>query len=161
MRPVVLYGEDDANDTLLCERAFERSGLAIDLRVVHDGACIIGWLMGMAEYSDRNKFPLPDLIITDSKMPLKGGLDVVRWIRSKPEFKHLPVILHYGSVFMQDLGAFRDLGVIECIEKKSGCPELIESVRQVLATRAQRQHLQHAAILANAQAAPIIAASAG
>jgi CheY-like chemotaxis protein len=112
MKPVVLYGEDDANDTLLCERAFERGGLPIDLRIVRDGACVIGWLMGVGEYADRTNYPLPDLIITDSKMPLKGGLDVVRWMRSKPELRNVPVILHYGSVFMQDLRAFRDLGVI-------------------------------------------------
>lgn len=150
MRPLVLYGEDDANDTLLCERAFERSGLPIDLRVVHDGACIIGWLTGIGEYANRNKFPLPDLIVTDSKMPLKSGLEVLRWIRSIPDFKKIPVILHYGSAFMQDLGIFRDLGVIACIEKKLGCPELIECVRNVLTTRAQQKPAQQSAVLAAA-----------
>jgi CheY-like chemotaxis protein len=159
MKPVVLYGEDDANDTLLCERAFERSGLPVDLRIVRDGACVIGWLMGMAEYADRATFPIPDLIITDSKMPLRGGLDVLRWMRSKPEFKHIPVILHYGSVFMQDLGVFRELGVIACIEKKAGCPELIECVRDVLATGIQQQRSQHRHLL-TAPAAPMFAATA-
>jgi CheY-like chemotaxis protein len=135
MKPVVLYGEDDANDTLLCQRAFERSGVDIDLRTVHDGACIVGWLMGMAEYADRRAFPIPDLIITDSKMPVKGGADVLRWMRTRPEFKHIPVILHYGSVFSQDLGLFRDLGVSECIEKKSGCADLVDCVRRMLPRR--------------------------
>jgi CheY-like chemotaxis protein len=149
MKPVVLYGEDDANDTLLVERAFERSALQIDLRIVRDGACIIGWLMGMAEYADRSRFPIPDLIITDSKMPLKGGLDVLRWMRTKPEFKHIPVILHYGSIFMQDLGAFRDLGVVACIEKESKAPELMECVRKVLASlQAQNQSRQAAIAVA-------------
>jgi CheY-like chemotaxis protein len=157
MKPIVLYGEDDANDTLLCERAFERAALPIDLRIVRDGACIIGWLMGIGEYADRANFPLPDLIITDSKMPLKGGIDVLRWMRNKAEFKNLPVILHYGSVFMQDLGAFRDLGVIECVEKKSGCPELIECVREVLAMRAQQRQSHDGAILCADLAAPLIA----
>jgi CheY-like chemotaxis protein len=159
MKPVVLYGEDDANDTLLVEHAFERSGLQIDLRIVRDGACIIGWLMGIGEYADRKRFPIPELIITDSKMPLKGGLDVLRWMCSKPEFKTIPVILHYGSVFMQDLATFRDLGVIACIEKKTKAHELIECVRTVLAARIQSQQRQDAAILAAALVAPLIAAT--
>jgi CheY-like chemotaxis protein len=78
---------------------------------------------------------------------------------SKPEFKTIPVILHYGSVFMQDLATFRDLGVIACIEKKTKAHELIECVRTVLAARIQSQQRQDAAILAAALVAPLIAAT--
>ncbi|MGZ5508601.1 MAG: response regulator, partial [Limisphaerales bacterium] len=107
MKPLVLYAEDDSNDALLCARAFELSNLPIDLRTVDDGVRLISWLLGEGEYADRSKYPLPTLIITDSKMPLRGGLDVLRFVRAHPELRDTPVILYYGSIF------FRDLGVLE------------------------------------------------
>src|SRR4051812_8060591 len=123
MKPLVLYAEDDSNDALLCEHAFEISNLPIDLRIVDDGACLISWLCGEGEYADRSKFPLPTLIITDSKMPLRGGLEVLRFVRTHPELRDLPVVLYYGSIFFQDLGVFEELSVTACIEKDSRCRE--------------------------------------
>jgi CheY-like chemotaxis protein len=132
MKPVVLYAEDDENDALLCQRAFENSRLPIDLRIVRDGAWVIGWLAGIADYSDRSKFPIPSVIITDSKMPLKGGLDVLKWVRGHAQFAHIPVVLHYGSIFVQDLAAFDKLRVSACIEKHSNYSELIRVAAEML-----------------------------
>ena len=132
MKPLVLYAEDDSNDALLCEHAFELSNLPIDLRIVDDGACLIRWLLGEGEYADRSKFPLPTLVITDSKMPLKGGLDVLRFVRTHPELRDIPVVLYYGSIFFQDLGVFDELEVTACIEKESRCRELVQTVGDLL-----------------------------
>jgi len=132
MKPVVLYAEDDSNDVLMCQRAFKSSGLSIDFRFVGDGACAISWLLGHGHYGNRVAFPLPSLVITDSKMPVKGGLDVLRFMRGHAEFKDIPVVLYYGSHFMQDLGIFQKLGVAACIEKKLGCDELTQTVGELL-----------------------------
>lgn len=132
MKPVVLYAEDDSNDVLLCQRALEHSGLPIDLRTVDDGAVIISWLLGHGIFSDRVAYPLPTLIVTDSKMPIKGGLDVLKCVRSHDELKNIPVILHYGSIFPQDLGVFTALGVKACVEKHSNCRDLVGVVADIL-----------------------------
>ncbi len=135
MKPLVLYAEDDSNDALLCEHAFELSNLPIDLRIVDDGAHLISWLRGEGDYADRAKFPLPRLVITDSKMPLKGGLDVLRCVRTYPELHDIPVVLYYGSIFFQDLGVFGELGVNACIEKDFHCRELVQTVGDLLGMR--------------------------
>ena len=35
------------------------------------------------EYADREKFPLPNVVLLDLKMPRKSGLEVLAWIRAK------------------------------------------------------------------------------
>jgi CheY-like chemotaxis protein len=65
-------------------------------------------------------------------MPVRGGLDVLRCVRGQAELKDIPVVLYYGSNFMQDQGIFQKLGVAACIEKKLGCDELTQTVGELL-----------------------------
>ena len=59
----ILLVEDDPNDVLLLERAFEKAGLRNVLKIVLDGGKAIDYLSGRGIYEDREQFPLPFLLL--------------------------------------------------------------------------------------------------
>ena len=67
--PAILLVEDESGDVLLIQRAFQKSGLPYRLRVVHDGDQAIQYLSGQGPYGNRQRFPLPFLVLLDLRMP--------------------------------------------------------------------------------------------
>src|SRR5512133_1166228 len=89
----VLYVEDEEFDRFLMERAFAKAGLRGALQTVNDGRAAIQYLSGMNEYADRERHPLPAVVLLDLNLPEVHGFDVLRWIRSQPGHSHLPVVV--------------------------------------------------------------------
>src|SRR6476619_3845672 len=106
----ILIAEDDANDVLLLERAFEKAGLRHSLRIVRDGEQAIQYFSGQGVYSDRNKFPLPFLLLLDLKMPGTDGFDVLRWARGEPDLKRLLIVVLTSSNLQTDVDRAYELG---------------------------------------------------
>ena len=63
----VLIAEDDPSDVFLLQRAFAAAQVPATLHVVRDGQEAIDYLEGQASFSDRNAYPLPDLMLFTSK----------------------------------------------------------------------------------------------
>jgi len=131
VRHVVLYAEDENVDLIMCERAFKGHD-EMELRSVSDGRSVIAWLEGNGTFSNRAFFPIPAVVVLDSKFDDMTGLDVLRWMRAQRRFQELPVVLHAGSTPLHELGAYQDLRVSAVIEKDSNCQNLVECVRNLL-----------------------------
>lgn len=99
----ILLVEDDENDTLFMRMALETAGIAAGLQVADDGERAINYLSGAGEYADRAKHPLPALVLLDLKLPRVLGLDVLEWIREKPEFDMMVVIVLTSSLQRADI----------------------------------------------------------
>jgi len=65
---------------------------------------VVEYLAGKGGYADREKFPLPGLMLLDLKMPWMDGFDVLSWLRRQPEFEALPVVLLTSSKLQPDVG---------------------------------------------------------
>ena len=106
----ILLVEDDENDVVLVTRAFKLTGLPNQLQVVENGEQAIAYLQGEDEYSDREKYPLPMLVIMDIKMPLKNGFEVLEWMRSHKVTKEVPVVMLSSSSHEKDIENAERLG---------------------------------------------------
>jgi CheY-like chemotaxis protein len=89
---IILVAEDSPADTLLLKRAFSRAGIGSDAIFLEDGEKVIEYLKQKS--SEANGFPA--LIMVDLAMPRVGGLEVLSWIRQKPNLNTLPVIVFSG-----------------------------------------------------------------
>lgn len=133
MKYVVLYGEDERADMLLCQHAFKSLGEKVHLHFVSDGRSLIDWLEGNGTYGNRAFFPSPQIVIIDSKFTDMSGVEVLRWIRNHRRWKDIPVVLHFGSIPPSHLQDYYDLGITACVEKESACRHLVDAVRAILA----------------------------
>lgn len=125
----ILYAEDDPNDVMIFKMGFGRATLPHTLHVVDDGQAAIDWLSGKDGFEDRKKFPMPEVVIVDLKMPKKNGFDVLQWVRSKPDLENLPVIVLSSSDDPRDVKRAYSLGATSYFVKSSTLQELIQYLR--------------------------------
>jgi len=101
----MLVAEDSETDLALLEHAVSTIGEKVDLQIAHDGDEVVSYLLGHAQFADRERHPLPDLIVLDLKMPKLGGLGVLRWLQTRPACAHIPKIILSGSSVEKDVEA--------------------------------------------------------
>ncbi len=131
MQPTILYAEDDENDVFLMERAFRQAGMESPPKVVTDGQSVVDYLSGTNGYADREKFPLPSLLLLDLKLPMKSGLEVLKWIRSTPSCCTLPVIMLTSSNQNSDIHRAYILGANSYFIKPGKPAELVAMVNTI------------------------------
>ncbi|EEF59550.1 response regulator [Pedosphaera parvula] len=120
----ILLVEDDENDVFFFKRAFLLSGLSNPLQVAENGENAIAYLSGAEAYADREKFPIPMLIVMDIKMPRINGFEVLEWLRNRPELKHIPVVMLSSSSTESDKERARELGAAAYVSKPMEAKEL-------------------------------------
>ena len=89
--------EDDQDDAFFVKKAFQKAAVQTPLVFVTRGQEAIAYLNGDAPYADREKYPLPGLILLDLGLPLVDGFDVLKWVRNQPRFAQLRVVVLTGS----------------------------------------------------------------
>lgn len=125
MKPILLV-EDDANDVLFLEHAFAKAGVQPP---VHRAACgqeAIDYLSGAGGFADREKYPLPALILLDLNLPRKTGLEVLSWMRAQPGLSGILVIVLTSSRAETDIAGAYSLHANSYIVKPSRPQELVE-----------------------------------
>lgn len=126
----ILLAEDDPNDTLLIQRAFQKAGLGENLKAVSDGDEVIGYLRGDGPYSDRSRYPLPFLLLLDLKMPATDGFEVLEWLRSQPNLKRLLVVVLTSSNLQADVDRAYELGANSYLVKPVEFNEMVHMIQR-------------------------------
>ena len=122
----ILWAEDDENDVLLIQHALQKAKLGHRLLRVPDGQAAINYLAGNPPHDDRARFPLPDLLLLDLKMPRLGGFEVLAWKGSQPGLQNLPAIVLSSSSHDADVERARSLGAVDYLVKPCAPEELVE-----------------------------------
>ena len=129
-RATVLIAEDDPDDVLLTQIAFERARLANPLQVVRDGEEAIAYLKGEGLFSDRNRYPFPILLLLDLKMPKVDGFQVLEWLQSESP-SQLPVAIMTASDHDPDITRAYELGADSYLIKPPNAITLLELVQRI------------------------------
>ncbi|HEY9851937.1 MAG TPA: response regulator [Leptolyngbyaceae cyanobacterium] len=121
----VLVVEDEASDRFPLERAFKQLGGDFHLQVLETGQDAVHYLEGKEPFCDRDRYPLPVLMVLDLRLPGMSGLDLLKWIRQQPQFKELPIVAltAYGN---RDLPRAYELGIDFYLLKPAQASSLAE-----------------------------------
>jgi two-component system response regulator len=127
----VLVADDDRNDFLLVQLAFQKAGLPVSLTHVLDGQQAVDYLSAANQFAHRSGEPLPDLMLLDLKMPLMDGFDVLSALKKRPSLQSLPVVVLSASQIKEDIARAMDLGARDFLTKPADFPALVEIARSV------------------------------
>lgn len=128
----VLLVEDSEDDLFMMKMACKRTGIPHELRFVANGEEAMDYLAGRNNFSDRNQFPLPNLVFLDLKLPKVNGHEVLGWIRKQPALKNLPVVILTSSARNADVTRAYELGVTSYLRKIANPAEFGQAVRVIL-----------------------------
>jgi len=127
----VLLVEDEENDALLMQRAFQRVDVTCPLKHVLDGVEARDYLSGKGSFSDRTKFPIPSIVLLDLKMPRMSGFELLEWVRKQEAISHLLVIVLTSSKQRQDIARAYELGANAYVAKPGNLDGLLDLVRRI------------------------------
>lgn len=123
MRKVLLI-EDD---TLLCWLLEKILKSSYDVTVMTDGLEAWSWL--------KSAETLPDLIVSDLKMPSLGGLELLQYINEHETLRGVPVIIHSGYEDSNRKRQCMDLGAWAYLVKPFEPEYLVNEVRRAIDAR--------------------------
>jgi CheY-like chemotaxis protein len=92
-RPLMILLVEDNLDHVVITRQAVTSILPCEVEVVNDGGKAVERLTRSAASGRAAERRDPDLILLDLHLPVMNGIDVLRWIRSQPEYRGTPVIV--------------------------------------------------------------------
>lgn len=107
---VILLAEDEEDYVLLIRHAFAKANIRNPLHVVWNGEEAISYLKGDGKYSNRDEYPLPELLLLDIKMPRVNGFEVIKWIRAQPGLATLRVLVLTSSEELREVNEAYRLG---------------------------------------------------
>lgn len=129
----LLLVEDDADDRLLFCYAIDKAGLKVHVAQVAHGQEAVDYLEGAGVFADRERFPLPDVIVLDLAMPVMNGLELLHWLRNSPRWRDLPVLVVTGGSDPSWETAARALGVAKVLEKSVRIEDLTLLLQEIAA----------------------------
>jgi len=121
--------DDSENDLILMREAFTTAKCDTLLLDVRNGEEAIAYLKGEGAYRERNKYPLPTVMLLDLNMPRKSGFEVLAWVRAQPGLKRLAIIILTASMRSEDLERAFDLGATSFLVKPSNLDTLAAMMR--------------------------------
>lgn len=121
-RPLLAV-EDDPNDIEFLRFSLSKAGVTA-VHHVADGEQALLYLTGAGPFADRDRHPLPALILLDLKLPRKSGLEVLEWLKRQPGLRRIPVIVLTASRELPDVARAYDLGANSYLVKPINLSEL-------------------------------------
>jgi CheY-like chemotaxis protein len=124
----ILIVDDSAKDVELVIAALTEKNLANEVAVADDGEEALDYLYRRGKFSAREKGN-PAVILLDIKMPRMNGIEVLKHIRSSPEFMMIPVIMVTSSAEERDLVESYELGANSYVVKPVDISQFIEAIK--------------------------------
>ena len=114
------------------------------LQVARDGREALQYIFGEGEFADRDRFPVPCLVLLDLNIPYVPGTEVLKRIRSNPKLKKLIVVMLSSSVDEFQIAEAYEAGVNSYVEKPLEFFELLHTVMCINAYWFGCNHFPHA-----------------
>lgn len=126
----ILLVEDNQTNVLLIRRAIGKVERNIQIQAVENGEAAVHYLQ--AKRTQSSSEVMPDLVLTDIKMPRMNGMELLAWIKQQPEWANLPVVILSSSGDPEEIDQAMELGATSYIIRPGSTSELVEAMRQIL-----------------------------
>jgi CheY-like chemotaxis protein len=131
LAPLPLLVSNHPVEAATLEQAFRQAGMFAPLPVLCSTEEAIAYLSGAAPFANRERHPLPSLILLDFHGPRGAGLDLLGWIRQQDRLRHLPVIMLSAALDRDDIRNAYGLQANSYLIKPGTFDELVEMVKAI------------------------------
>ena len=107
----LLLVEDSDDDFRIAERVIRRTAPHVEIVRAIDGVDAIEKMEELGP--DR----MPHVLLSDVKMPRLDGIELVRWVRTNPPQRHLPLVVLTSSAEPRDMIAAYAAGASSFLTK--------------------------------------------
>lgn len=129
-RPIIiLIADDDAEDRMLIKEALDESRLTNAVQFVENGEELMDYLHNRGNFTDKEKYPTPGLILLDLNMPKKDGREALKEIKADDHLRVLPVVVLTTSKAEEDILRTYNLGVSSFITKPVSFSSLVDVMK--------------------------------
>ncbi len=130
-KKIILLVEDNPDDEELTLRALKLSRVLNEVIVVRDGEEALDYIFGTGNYSNREAYILPQVVLLDLKLPKLSGLDVLERVRANPSTQLLPIVILTSSNEEEDILSSYRLGANSYVRKPVEFQRFAEAVQQL------------------------------
>ncbi|WP_370003630.1 response regulator, partial [Winogradskyella sp.] len=92
----IVLADDDADDRLFFEEAFEELKIKSIVSTFNDGDVLMDFL-------NKEESNLPDLLFLDLNMPRKSGMECLEEIKADPKFNSIAIAIYSTSASDEDV----------------------------------------------------------
>lgn len=131
-QPLVLIADDDPDDCLMLQEAFEQRCGHCHLQFVHDGEELIRALAERRASHSPTSRQLPTLILLDLNMPLMDGREALVEIRANPAYRSVTIVVMTTSDSDEDRQFCHQQGADAFIVKPTRYTRLLEAVASLI-----------------------------
>ena len=114
----ILIVEDDPIVLFIYKGKLQNSGFSVTTAMEGDK---------VIEILNNQSF---DIMLLDIMLPKKTGIEILKYVQSKPSLSHLPVIVFTNAYFPEMIRQATTAGAKECLSKAEHKPESVISVLQ-------------------------------
>lgn len=125
----ILMADDDPDDRMMTQEAFDESRLANDLRFVENGVELMDYLHRRGKFADPADSPRPGLILLDLNMPKKDGREALQEIKADPKLRNIRVVVMTTSKAEEDILRTYDLGAASYVTKPVTFTALVDVIQ--------------------------------
>lgn len=128
MRKMILLIEDNEGDIFLIKEALRETNFQGDIIEIKDGEDAIAFFLK----KKANHEPISiNLVLLDVNLPKKNGHEVLKFIKSSDDLKHIPVVMLTTSSSKSDIKKAYNNNVNSYITKPSDTEDYQEVIAKI------------------------------
>lgn len=137
---IILLVEGDLARAYTVMEEMNHRGLPPILRSVRSAEEAISYLSGTERFADRSRFPKPGLIVSNSTLPGKSGIDLLKWVRTNPDSDQMGFIMLTSPRNDHDISQAYEDGANLHLAKNLAPGELVDVLGEIY-TQSMNQRL--------------------
>jgi DNA-binding response OmpR family regulator len=127
----ILRAVNQPDEPCVLKRACQRAKVAFRCQSVNSAGEGVRYLSGAGEYGNRERHPMPALVMVDLDLDWNEGYEALSWIRHHVRLRYLPVVAISQSKSQMDMKRAYDLGASSYLLKPVSFTGLVELVKLI------------------------------
>lgn len=123
-KPFILIAEDDEDDYIILQQAFEEIKIPVDILRLENGVLLMQYLDKIGSPND-----FPNLIILDMNLPKLRGVETITLLKANEKYNNIPVVIHTTVINEKEKEKCLQAGAAAFIQKPVFFKNLLSQVR--------------------------------